>query len=405
METSFGFEYDASGTAVEAGDFADTKNGDTDPIVWPHGLTITATGTRNHRGEPRRPMLYDTGAPSGNDGAQLGTHQLGLILIVSQNNNQDNPNDSKRGGTFHFSFAEPVKIKDMGFLDLHDGGEVRVIDCSGNTILEADTPVDLNGGHRGRVDINKENICQIDVDIEASGNRDTGSGAVTDITFCSDSPGVWGDPHFSTWSGETFDYHGICDLMFVESPMKNLTIHLRTTQKFSYSYVSSAAIKINDDIMEFGSWGQVIHNGQFGFEDEGVYQLSKSLGGHTLTKKVGTKKEHTYLIEFGTGGGGIEVKSYKDMVAVRLVGTSAHFMDAIGLMGSPIDGSRLGRDGKVVTKGDNAFGQEWQVMVEEPKLFEAQDREPQAPRPCHVPLLPEMTQRRLGEGMARKKAE
>lgn len=51
----------------------------------------------------------------------------------------------------------------------------------------------------------------------------------------SSSPLVFGDPHFETWTGEKFDFHGACDLKLLESRSHNLTIHIRTTQRYHYS--------------------------------------------------------------------------------------------------------------------------------------------------------------------------
>ena len=52
---------------------------------------------------------------------------------------------------------------------------------------------------------------------------------------------------------------------------------------------------------------------------------------------------------------------------------------------------------------NNAFGQEWQVPVNEKMLFSAV-REPQAPAKCMIPDVTK-TVRRLGESVAREAAE
>lgn len=213
------------------------------------------------------------------------------------------------------------------------------------------------------------------------------------------------DPHFVTWGGDFYDYHGICDLLFLESQANNLTVHLRTEKKYHYSYISSAAIKINDDIFEFGSWGQVIANGVYLADDT---DLPTTFGGHPMTLTRSNKNDHIYSIDLGDETG-LEVKTYKEMVAVRVLGSSEKFMDAKGLMGSPsANGEKVGRDGAVWTDDLNSFGQEWQVTVEEPTLFQAV-REPQAPQRCILPTQmgksSELEIRRLGETLARSEAE
>ena len=205
--------------------------------------------------------------------------------------------------------------------------------------------------------------------------------------------------------GDYYDYHGICDLLFLESAANNLMVQLRTEKKYHYSYISSAAIKLNDDVFEFGSWGQVIANGVYLSTDS---ELPATFGGHPMTLTRSNKKDHIYTIDFGDNTG-LEVKTFKEMVAVRVLGTSDNFMDARGLMGSPTNGGeKVGRDGAVWTKDLNAFGQEWQVTAEEPNLFQAV-REPQAPQRCMLPneMGPssQLEIRRLGETMARSEAE
>ena len=75
-------------------------------------------------------------------------------------------------------------------------------------------------------------------------------------------------------------------------------------------------------------------------------------------------------------------------------------------MGS-FDGKQMARDGvREMDGGDiNAFGQEWQVGENEPKLFRSA-RFPQAPgSQCILPSGDVKTTRRLGEGVSRRDAE
>jgi hypothetical protein len=58
---------------------------------------------------------------------------------------------------------------------------------------------------------------------------------------------VCGDPHFMTWTGKRYDYHGECDLVFARIPLfcigQGLDIHVRTdmaqvnSSKSPYSFV------------------------------------------------------------------------------------------------------------------------------------------------------------------------
>lgn len=178
-------------------------------------------------------------------------------------------------------------------------------------------------------------------------------------------------------------YSGICDLKFVESPSNNLLVHLRTERKYHYSYISSAAIKLNEDIFEFASHGQVMVNGVI---LSGDMEMPETFGGHALTVKKSDKNTHHYNVDFGDGTG-LMVKCYKEMVSVSLKGPHSKFADSVGLMGDPATGRKLGRDGTTVFDDGHIddFGAEWQVQGDEPVLFDVA-REPQAPEQrCRLP--------------------
>merc|ERR1719491_792447 len=65
---------------------------------------------------------------------------------------------------------------------------------------------------------------------------------------------IAGDPHITTWGEVTYDFHGECDLVLLENPNFNgglgMDIHVRSKKMFHWSYISSAALLIGDDIFE-----------------------------------------------------------------------------------------------------------------------------------------------------------
>ncbi|CAB9514989.1 expressed unknown protein [Seminavis robusta] len=125
---------------------------------------------------------------------------------------------------------------------------------------------------------------------------------------CMQNPMSWGETHFRSYGGEDFDFHGVCDLVLFSAPEMNTTIHVRTEQKFEYSYISNAAILINGDILEIGGWGKVIWNG---IED---WDLPPTLGGYPLAVKHINRKNTVFTIDVGHGQQ-IRFKAYKSMVA------------------------------------------------------------------------------------------
>lgn len=80
--------------------------------------------------------------------------------------------------------------------------------------------------------------------------------------------GVWGDPHFATWRGNPFDFHGQCDLVLLHAPDfgfgMGLDVHIRTKIRYDYSYIESAAIQVGSDfLLEVSGFGQHFLNGVY----------------------------------------------------------------------------------------------------------------------------------------------
>jgi hypothetical protein len=82
------------------------------------------------------------------------------------------------------------------------------------------------------------------------------------------NPYANGDPHFKTWSGGHFDFHGMCDLVLLQSEIfgsgLGLDLHIRTTARRDLSYISSAALRIGPDVLEVESKGVSFLNGVAG---------------------------------------------------------------------------------------------------------------------------------------------
>jgi cysteine-rich repeat protein len=77
--------------------------------------------------------------------------------------------------------------------------------------------------------------------------------------------GAQGDPHFKTWRGQHYDYHGECDLVLLhnsdfESGL-GLDVHIRTKIRRDMSYITSAALRIGTDVLEVESQGVYYLNG------------------------------------------------------------------------------------------------------------------------------------------------
>jgi len=224
--------------------------------------------------------------------------------------------------------------------------------------------------------------------------------AETDLCDCKD-PAVFGDPHFKTWAGEFYDFHGVCDLVLIKNPeFENglgMDIHLRTTRTRMWSYVSSAAIRIGEDILEVIGGPEerkLLINGV----PEEISNANRraalmpTLSGYPINFNHVSKKQREIAIDLGEGEM-IVFKTWNSFVSVQVKhGSHTHFQSSAGLMGSFPSGLKLARDNTSVIDDLDIFGEEWQVLSSEPKLFHNIEG-PQHPNRCQVPSKTEMRRR------------
>jgi surface protein len=207
---------------------------------------------------------------------------------------------------------------------------------------------------------------------------------------------VQGDPHFKTWRGQRYDFHGECDLVLLQSKGfesgLDLYVHIRTQMLREMSYISSAVLRIGSDVLEVESQGVYYLNGVANAE------LPSEFSGFEFLHTKPTDKQHVFEVHLG-GRERVKLKTYKDFVSVLIEqGLSKHFGDSVGLMGDFGKGRKFARDGKTVLDDANAFGQEWQVLDTDPTLFQTV-RFPQHPQKCTMPTpkTTDMLRRRLLE--------
>jgi hypothetical protein len=237
-----------------------------------------------------------------------------------------------------------------------------------------------------------------DEECDDSGNM-SGDGCSADCKVEACSGGCNGDPHFKTWRGKHFDYHGECDLVLLHSSASesglglDLDVHIRTKIRRDMSYIASAALRIGSDLLEVESQGVYYLNGVLSAALPAVFS------GFAFSHTQSTDKQHVFEVHLG-GRERIKLKTYKDFVSVLIEqGESKHFLNSVGLMGDFRLGHMVARDGKNVMDDANAFGQEWQVLDTEPSLFHTV-RLPQHPQQvCTLPPPMQASQlrRRLSE--------
>jgi len=183
------------------------------------------------------------------------------------------------------------------------------------------------------------------------------------------SGGAFGDPHFRTWHGEKFDFHGQCDLELVSDPdflEKGLRVTIRTKIVRNWSYIDTAAIRIGNDILEVQGGDADVRKHWVNGEYQG--ELS-AIGGFPVSYTKPHSKGHSYTIDLGDDHK-IEVRTYKEFVRVDFQHPTMYlYGNTVGLLGHYGSGLMLARDGTTVIEDPIQFGREWQVRPDEPVLF------------------------------------
>merc|ERR1711935_58357 len=224
-----------------------------------------------------------------------------------------------------------------------------------------------------------------------------------DFTVDDDTPSSGGDPHITTWKNEHFEYHGQCDLSLVKDAEfadgLGLDVQIRTKIVRYWSYIKNIAIKIDSDILEIeGSAGADDAEAHYwvNYEFQGDFE---TFAGFPVTQELPSVYKRKYIIDLGSKypGSSIVIQLYKEFVRVKFVGDEEVFGNTVGLMGDYKTGELIARDGSTVMTDFTEFGDEWQVLPREPKLFH-EFTHPQFPELCIKPEDPRgESKRRLAE--------
>jgi len=176
--------------------FEEFNAGDTFPPTGPStptppGVAVTIGGTGNGTtgGNPRLPMIFDStcggGSASdctGNDDDLFFGNQFGNVLIISQNNNSDSPNDSRFGGTLTFDFSEPIFLNSIAYLDGDENIPATFETFNGSTLVDSLSSLGAGDNQFITVDgFSNTKVTRLEVDLP-------GSGAVDNITYAVPEP-------------------------------------------------------------------------------------------------------------------------------------------------------------------------------------------------------------------------
>jgi len=216
-------------------------------------------------------------------------------------------------------------------------------------------------------------------------------------------PEVGGDPHFTTWNHEHYEFHGQCDLVMVKDDKfadgLGLNVHIRSKLVRFWSYIKNVAIRIGNDILEIEGSSNPEHN-------EATYWINyeyqgelTDLGGFPISFSASSLAKSIYEIDLSSKYPGVKIiiKIYKEFIRVKLHGGVDAFGNTVGLLGGYKTGKTYARDERTILNDFSKLGNEWQVLPGEPKLFHTLES-PQFPEKCLEPENPQgQRRRRLGE--------
>jgi Tol biopolymer transport system component len=187
------FELDASGSKTTKGQIIDEE--------WASfGIHITTDNPSNHPAmifNSAKPTGYDwdLGSPNedfggpgrgtGGEEGQPGENRwpLGNVLIISEDGDQEDPDDHYAGGTFIFTFETPSMIHEVQLLDIDANettGKIVAYD-QGENKLGTFRMQQFGNNSVQMVPINLENVTRLEIHLQSSG-------AVTAISFCDETP-------------------------------------------------------------------------------------------------------------------------------------------------------------------------------------------------------------------------
>ena len=179
-----------------------------------------------------------------------------------------------------------------------------------------------------------------------------------------------------------------------------MDIHMRTKFTRQWSYISAAVLRIGHDTLEVmrglhknWHWTNKIP----GNEMVNDIVLPETISGFPVNFRHINSKQREFTVELGNSER-IVIKTWKDFVRVDIInGSSKNFGDSLGLMGTYHKGLKMSRDNTTVMEDANEFGQEWQVLPSEPKLFHKVEGV-QSPIKCPLPDI-NKARRRLREAV------
>jgi uncharacterized repeat protein (TIGR01451 family) len=168
LRVNIDFETDGAGNPLAAGTTIDFEYQD-----W--GLTVS-TPVSEHGA-----MIFDSSNPTGGDWdlktpGEGNNEALDNILIISEDGDSDDPDDNADGGILRFEWDDPVRLYQVGLLDIEeDGVLVKTYNAAGDELEIYEVPNKGNNSFQ-TIALDDELVASMEVHLVTSG-------AVTDLSW------------------------------------------------------------------------------------------------------------------------------------------------------------------------------------------------------------------------------
>jgi len=137
---------------------------------------VNGRADNDNGGRSNDAMIFDTENPTGISDLDFGGR--GKVIILSEDGNEDEPDDSETGGTFFFHFDGFAQIESFILLDVEPDEIGRVTLFNPENTVVYDEEISGNGANSEKV-INLESTTNVHTMIV----RLSGSGAIDDIRY------------------------------------------------------------------------------------------------------------------------------------------------------------------------------------------------------------------------------
>lgn len=150
------------------------------------------------------------------------------------------------------------------------------------------------------------------------------------------NPTSYGDPHYRTWSGNSFDFHGGCDLVFLKNPNfhngMGMEVHLRTKIKTWWSYIESAVLQIGSHTLQLKGGDKSILYWIDGTDGQELFDGEASLGVFAVKFRRINDHQSSVRVDLGKGNA-VSLETFKEFVRVNVKAkTPDAFQGSGGLM-------------------------------------------------------------------------